>query len=239
MKPGRYDWYVVFSVWVLGLMSAFSPAQDLPAAKPAGFADKGTLRILQSGKEIGKESFQIVAENGGWKCTADIKLNPPGQDPIQVHTETSLNEKGLFRSYDAERTGGGPQAHLRVFMEDGIAICEEKGKISSESTPVKVNPDFQILDTNVFHHYSLLAARMAMGPQIEQLQVLIPQEAIAGTVSIKNAAKEVLKIGRNKITANRYDLDSGELKLTLWIDDAGKLYKIRVPQTDAEVTRVD
>ena len=202
-----------------------------------GFTEKALFRIFQGGKEIGKETFQIQCSPGQWKGSSDLTLHLKGQDPIAIHAETTLDEKGKFLAYEAQRTGEGPKMKIRVLLEDGIAICEEKGDYTSETNPVKVDPDFQLLDTNVFHHYALLALRLAMNPQIPQIQALIPQEATAGSLKVKNAAKEILKIGKKRIPVDRYELDSGQTKLSLWIDQEGKLYKILVPQTNAEVVR--
>lgn len=222
-------------MWIVGL----APAQNssAPLSSEEDFADKGVFRILQGGKEIGKESFQIQSAQEQWKCTADIRLQPKGQNPLEVHAETLLDPNGLFKSYEAQRTGDGPQMRIRVFLEEGIAICEEKGSMSSESTPVKVEPAFQILDTNVFHHYAVLARRFTLHPGLQKVQVLIPQDAVAGDLWVKGTLPEIYKYGRNKIPVTRYNLDSGQLQLSIWVDATGKLYRIQVPQTSAEVIR--
>lgn len=221
--------------WIVSL--ALAQNIQVPISLKEDFTDKGVFRILQGGKEIGKENFQIQNVQEQWKCTADIRLQPKGQNPIEVHAETLLDSHGLFKSYEAQRTGDGPQMRIRVFLEEGIAICEEKGSMSSESTPVKVESAFQILDTNVFHHYAVLARRFTLQPGLQKVQVLIPQDAVAGDLLIKGTQPEIYKYGRNKIPVTRYNLDSGQLQLSIWADATGKLYRIQVPQTSAEVIR--
>ncbi len=227
--------------FVLALFGGIPAARSQAAAEPpkSGFSDKASLKIMQSGKEIGKEAYQIQSVQGQWKSTADISLEPKGQPPVQLHAETNLDENYKFVSYEAQRVGDGPKMKIRVFLENGIAICEEKGSYTSETDPVKVEPDFQLLDTNVFHHYALLAMRLAKDPQLSRIQVLIPQESVAGDLKVKTVTREILKTGRNRVPVQRYELDSGQIQLTLWADADGRLYKILVPQTNAEVVRLE
>jgi hypothetical protein len=231
---------ILFLALAVVLVTISGSAAQAPAdSLKSGYTDKATLKILQDGKEIGKEAFQIQLAQGQWKSTADISLQHKGQGPIQIHAETVLDEKHTFVSYEAQRTGEGPKMKIRVNLEDGIAICEEKGDYTSETNPVKVEPNFQLLDTNVFHHYALLALRLTRNPQTSQFQVLIPQEAVAGDLKVKGTSKETLKVGKNRIAVQRFDLDSGQIQLTLWADSEGRLHKILVPQTHAEVVRIE
>lgn len=228
-------------VWVLLLSFPSWPlqAQGSSFFVSTNFSDAATLKVKRGGKEIGRETFMIRWADGLLKAEADITLNQMPGENISLHTELAMDGSGKVVSYRASRTGSGSKKELQVTFENQVAICEEKTANSSESTPVIVEPGFMVLDTNVFHHFELLVQRLLAPAVPAGLPVLIPQEGVAGTLKIQPLGKESIKVGKSKVAVSHYKLDSGQVQLSLWFDDAGKLYKISVPKTKAEVTRVE
>jgi hypothetical protein len=235
--------WVLFSCCVL-LLAAPLAAQAPSAASTGfptlarGFSDAGVFRIRRDGKEVGQEKFNIRWEGNLLKADADIDLKVAQSPPAKMHTELVLDASGKMVSYRAVRSGAGPQKEIAVTLEKQVAICEEKGGNLSESTPVLVDPGFVLLDTNVFHHFEFLAARLLGDKHPEEIPALIPQEQVSGKMKIQAVGRETLKDGKQKVLVSHFQLDSGQVKISIWFDDAGRLYKISVPQTKAEVTRV-
>jgi hypothetical protein len=213
------------------------PQADYPTLA-RGFSDSGIFRIRSDGKEVGQEKFTIRWEGDLLKADADIELKVAQNPPAKLHTELVVNSAGNMVSYRAARAGSGPQKEIAVTQEGKVAICEEKGGNVSESTPVLIEPGFVLLDTNIFHHFEFLAARLLGNNAPAEIPVLIPQERVSGTIKVQAVGKETLKDGKKKIVVSRFQLDSGQVKISVWFDDAGRLYKISVPQTKAEVTRI-
>jgi hypothetical protein len=213
-----------------------STGAGTPPAK--GFSDSGIFRIRRDGKEVGQEKFNIRWEGDRLKAESDIELKIPQSTAVSLHTDLTLNAVGKLISYSAARTGAGPRKELTVTLDNQVAICEEKTGNVNESTPVLVDPGFVLLDTNVFHHFELLAAPLLRDKYPEFIPVLIPQEQVSGKMKISAMGKETLKAGKQKIVVSHFQLDSGQVKISVWFDDAGRVYRISVPQTKAEVSRV-
>jgi hypothetical protein len=212
------------------------PGAVSPMAK--GFSDSGVFRIRRDGKEVGQEKFNIRWEGEVLKAESDIDLKVPQSAAVSLHTELVIDAAGKVVSYRAARTGPGPQKEMEVTIDKQVAICEEKTGNVNESIPVWVDSGFVLLDTNVFHHFELLVARLLGDKFPELIPVLIPQEQVSGKMKIVAVGKETLKIGKQKFLVSQFQLDSGQVKISVWFDDAGRLYRISVPQTKAEVSRI-
>lgn len=220
---------VLASVW----------GQNKPFLLDPTFSDSGTFQIRQGHHEIGREIFRIHWEEDKIIAEADITLKHQRADEVSLHTRLVMDIYADVISYSAKTTGGGPQRALSVTFRDRIAICETKTNSRSESTPVIVDPGFLLLDTNVFHHYIMLVQRLIQLQDPSNLEVFIPQAAIAGTLQIKPAGRDKIKIGKNKVSVLHYKLNSGQVEISVWLDQEGKLYRIRVPKSKAEVTRIE
>jgi hypothetical protein len=227
------------TLWLSPLAGQNPPAPSGATSLMAkDFSDTGVFRIRRDGKEVGQEKFNIRWDGELLKAESDIDLKVPQSTAVSLHTELVINAAGKVVSYRAARTGPGPQKEMVVTIDKQVAICEEKTGNLNESTPVWVDPDFVLLDTNVFHHFEILVARLLGGKFPELIPVLIPQEQVSGRMKILAMGKETLKVGKQKILVSQFQLDSGQVKISVWFDEAGRLYRISVPQTKAEVSRI-
>lgn len=203
------------------------------------FSDAGTFAIRRGRKEIGRESFRLYWEGDEFKADAKINLNLSRGKALVLETRMALSTTGKVLAYRAERTDKGSKRTLEVTFQNQVAICEEKRESATASVPVVIEPGFVILDTNVFHHFAVMIQRILANPEQASLPVLIPQEAVAGRMRITQVGKDRIEFGKHKVRVTHYRLDSGQVKISIWFDDRGKLYRIRVPGIKAEVRRIE
>ena len=95
-----------------------------------------------------------------------------------------------------------------------------------------------VLDTNVFHHYIIVARLFDFRTDKSQsIEVVIPQELDGGILKVREIGLERVSTGGKKRDLHHLRVDSGLLQIDLWVDDQQTLYKIALPAKKIEVIR--
>lgn len=199
----------------------------LPAAE---VTDKGVLKILANGQQIGTERFEITAAGDGYKAIGELKIKMPnGQDANETSLLT-MDKDLLLRSYTRDQKSP-KKAGIKVEFKKGQATAHYETPEGKNTLEFFMEPGVVVLDTNFFHHYFLLVQRYQPDKtKAQNVNVFIPQEATPGMMLLEHLGKEG---GNDKWRAKT------EVEILIWTDGNRHLVKLAVPAVKVEVVRED
>jgi hypothetical protein len=215
------------------------------APGPAGQKDKkaqtleGEYRIYASGREIGVEKYVLVIVRDAVTSSSALEFRNPSAGPKRIALESKLemNDQYLPRVYELKTNVDGESGGIRGQFSPNQVIFEYSGGGKAVRSGLLLGNRFTVLDTNVFHHFLFLARLFQYGhgdkPQL--FEIVIPQEKETGTLQIRELNKETIQIQGKKYNTTRLLVDSGALKIQLWVDADRIPRKIAVPEKSIEV----
>jgi hypothetical protein len=230
---------------LLILLGSFSYSQtNKPIANSSAANsgnESGSFRILFGGEPIGQEKFQITESPYGFKATAEVQLTierEKGKAVFVLKPVLTLNKSFEPSSYQVTQEDGALKRTVRViFKPDKSERIYEAGN-EHDSREIELKKDVIILDDNAFHHYILLAKRFDfVKGGVQEFSAFVPQQFLAGRISISDKGKEAITIGEKGVVLQHLLVDTGELQISLWLDERHELKKLSVPKSNVEVVR--
>jgi hypothetical protein len=197
--------------------------------------DKGKLKILLDGKQIGREEFEIAPSGGAWVAKGTTHLSVEGAPATTVTGTLTLQPDGVPTSYDwtsqADKTNGA-----QVLFANGVAkmTIQMQGAHPFEQDLTFNSPRILVLDNNLYYQYIVLARVYDWNKRGTQtFSVLIPQQLTpgsltvdwAGAVSAEGKSYEGLKV----VTS--------DLEIILYLDTNHRLMRLEVPSSKAAIVR--
>jgi hypothetical protein len=152
----------------------------------------------------------------------------------------TANSRFLPRSYSLNTEVDGQKGMIVGTFTPGQAMFEITGSGNIRKSGLLVGDQYQILDSNIFHHFTFIARAFDFEQKKSQsFEVVVPQELDRGVLKVSNVGKEMIFLrGKGKDLIHLRG-DSGQLQIDLWIDDRRILHKIAVPAKQIEVIRMD
>ncbi|MGB8542951.1 MAG: hypothetical protein WCD49_15075 [Candidatus Acidiferrales bacterium] len=196
-------------------------------------ADKGKLRILVNGQQVGKEEFEISPSGSNWvaKGTAEIQ-NPQGnshvngtlelmQDGTPIHYQWSTDAP---KKASAVISFNGPKADIELHLE-GARPYNQQFTFNS--------PLIIILDNNLYHQYAILGRIYDWDKKGAQtFSVLVPQENTPGSITVESLGKQ--PVGSAQFEELRVKTEDNEIDAFF---DGPKLMRLVAPAANAEIVR--
>lgn len=219
---------------------AKSPSPAVSALTFSG-NEQGAFKIFFSGEAIGQERFQIVGEGNNFKASADINLNVErGSAKANFHIRPVLQFTKFFEplSYQILQESGANVMKARVIFKPGRSqAVYETGK-ETDSREIELKKDILVLDDNVFHHYVILVRRYDFTKGgIQEFNAFVPQQFMAGSISVEDKGFEQVTLGNKQVSLQLLLVDTGELQMSLWLNERHELQKISVPKSNVDVVR--
>ncbi len=223
-----------FVIAVAGLLAAGNAAAQKAAAGSKLAADKGKLRILLDGQQVGTEEFQLSGSGTDWTSHSEVKLQTPGGPSAKITSNLRLGAQERPLSYDWSLEGDR-KISGRVQFEGGLASVELRQGSESPFTQQHMFGEQRvvILDNNVYHHYGILGRLYdweKKGPQ--NFLLYVPQETIPGNATLESA-------GTQEVDGAKYDvlrLRTDDIEVFLLFDKQ-RLMRITVPGSKVMVVR--
>ncbi len=193
------------------------------------FADSGVFRILSNGQQIGTERFQIETVPTGYRAHGELRLKMPDGGEASETATLDLN-----RNLDAT----GYARIQKSPKKAGVTVAFDSDRVRAHYRTPEGESDYEyylergvvILDTNFFHHYSVLLQRYDFAKGAAQhISVFVPQEASPGMMLVEYVGKDE---GLDKWAAK-----TDVLEIQLWTNEARHLVKLAVPSAKVEVVR--
>jgi hypothetical protein len=227
-------WPVTFSLLLAAVPMQAAPQQTASGTASGLAEDRAKLRAYLDGQAVGSEEFSVARQGSEWLCRGTTSLKIPGGGTEEVTATLRLGADGFPVAYQwstkgQKKTSGAVQfqsgsARIDTATEGGAPFTQE---FQFDS------PRIVVLDNNLYHHYAVLARLYdwnAKGAQT--FSVLIPQDLTPGTITVEWA-------GPQELDGQQYDtlrVRSEDLTIELYVA-AGKLVRLRVPDSKAEVRR--
>jgi len=203
--------------------------------------ESGTFRIYFGGAEIGQEKFQIIESGSSVKASAETRLTIEREkEKVSFLIRPVLEFSRFFEpvSYEIGQESGPNKTKARITFKGAKSdAIYESGK-ETDARQIDLQKDVLVLDDNVFHQYIILAKRydFAKGG-IQEFSAFVPQQFIAGGVSISDKGIEAVQVLNQNLKLQHLLVDTGELQISLWLDDRHNLRKLAVPKSGVEVIR--
>jgi hypothetical protein len=196
-------------------------------------ADKGKLRILVNGQQVGKEEFEISPSGSNWvaKGTAEIQsaqgnshvngtleLMPDGT-PLHYQWSTDAPKKA-----SAVIAFNGPKADIELHLEGARPYNQQ----FTFNSPLVI-----ILDNNLYHQYAILGRIYDWDKKGAQtFSVLVPQENTPGSITVESLGKQ--PVGSGQLEELRVKTEDNEIDAFF---DGPKLMRLVAPAANAEIVR--
>jgi hypothetical protein len=235
---------IVRATWALAPSpSARSTAEQACLAAPALVQksaaasifepDKGRLRILVNGQQVGKEDYEIAENGGKWIARGATDIQS-AQSGTHVTGLLELRPDGTPLRYEWS-TQGAKKASAAVTFDGSTATIElhmdNRQPFTQQFT--FPSPRIAVLDNNLNYQYAVLAKLYdwsKKGPQT--FPVLVPQELTPGTATVESLGKQ--DSGGKSLEELRVKTVDNEIDLYL---DGTRLVRIAVPSANAEIVR--
>ena len=236
--------FVVLILILGGARNGISQTKSKTETPPSSFhfgKESGSFRILFGGEEIGEEKFQIVEEASAFKATAEIRIAVDREKEkvvFLIHPVLQFTRSFEPLSYQVVQEAGPNKMRAKVNFKPGKSeAVYETGK-ETDTRQVELKKDVMILDDNVFHHYLVLVKRydFSKGGQ-QEFSAFVPQQFLSGGVSVADKGKETVQIGNKNLSLQHLLVDTGELQISLWLNESHELLKLSVPKSNVDVLR--
>lgn len=226
--------HLPLSVSRLLLALAFAPGALV--AQSSAVVDEGTFMVTRNGSPIGRESFRIVrAAAPGGQAYESRSRSALGR--IRINTILGTDSLGAPVSYDSElSTGSELTERLKGRGRPGRFSVLVQTKSGEAAREYVVSSGALLVDDDVIHQYYFfgLAGRRT------DFNVIGPRARQQGTYRYEDRGNETLDIGGQSIPSRRLALipPSGSA-LELWLDAAGRLLKVAIPDRSLVAVRDD
>jgi len=231
------------AVWLCGGLTV--TAQNKKSGSPAPLLysgnESGTFRIYFSGAEIGQEKFQIIESGPSVKASAETRLTiERDKEKVSFLIRPVLEFNRFFEpvSYEIGQDSGPNKTKARVTFRGAMSDAVYENGKETDARQIDLQKDVLVLDDNVFHQYIILAKRydFAKGG-IQEFSAFVPQQFIAGGVSVSDKGMEAVQVLSQNLKLQHLLVDTGELQISLWLDDRHSVRKLAVPKSGVEVVR--
>lgn len=203
--------------------------------------ENGTFKIFFSGEEIGQEKFQIAESGSSVKASAEIRLTVErDKEKVSFLIRPVLEFNKFFEpaSYDISQESGPNKTKARITFRGVMSEAVYDSGKETEARQIDLRKDVLVLDDNVFHQYIILAKRYDfLKGGVQEFSAFVPQQFIAGGVSVSDKGMEAVQVLNQSLKLQHLLVDTGELQISLWLNDKHELKKLAVPKSGVEVVR--
>jgi hypothetical protein len=234
---------ITFAFWPCAGTTGIAQNKKSGTAAPLLYSgnESGTFRIYFGGAEIGQEKFQITESGGSVKASAETRLTIEREkEKVSFLIRPVLEFNRFFEpvSYQIGQESGPNKTKARVTFKGAMSDAVYESGKETDARQIDLQKDVLVLDDNVFHQYIILAKRydFAKGG-IQEFSAFVPQQFIAGGVSVSDKGMEAVQVMSQNLKLQHLLVDTGELQISLWLDDRHSLRKLAVPKSGVEVVR--
>jgi len=200
----------------------------------AAFApDKGKLRIVVGGQQVGTEEYEIAASGDGWSARGNTEIKS-AQGSTRVTGTLSMHGDGTPARY--EWSTQGPKKASAVVGFEGMTVTSELQMENVKPFTQQftfTTPRIAVLDNNLYHQYGVLARMYDWSRKGAQtFPVLVPQELTPGSATVESMGRQ--DAGGMSADELRVKTEDNEIDVFL---DGPRLIRIEVPSANAEIVR--
>jgi hypothetical protein len=202
--------------------------------------EQAKFYIYVSGKEVGQEKFSIQDSGDSISSSSTMSFrDPKTNQSAKKETELVMDNRLMPQSYKFRADIGGKTGSMKAVFTQGEAKFAYEAGGPPITSGLLVGDRYTVLDTNVFHHFALIARLFDLDSKekVQSIEVVIPQELSNGILKISDAGFEKTDMRGKKKELHHLKADTGRVQIDLWIDAQHILYKIALPLKAIEVIR--
>jgi len=229
-RPAGLHFVVLLLLWCGALQHTH--AQNSPTA------ESGEFSILSENRPVGVEKFKITPLASGLEATGELQLDMPGSPRLLESCSLKLDAKMRPSSYQRQQRSPRNGAVTAQIGSPETKLTSKTDAGTEDRTFYLPEDHLVVLDTNFFHHYSLLLRQFdptQPGPQ--RFNVFVPQEATPGTITLEFKGQDSQVIAKTQRLLNHFLATTEEVKMDIWADAQGEIYRISIPQAKLEILR--
>ncbi|MEX2180358.1 MAG: hypothetical protein WD801_16705 [Gemmatimonadaceae bacterium] len=218
------------------LVATLSLAPGAALAQASALVDEGTFQVSRNGSPIGREAFSIVrspAPGGqvflakGTSAIGDRTLTTAlGTDSagVPVTYESMLRERGAITE---QTKGRGRPGRFSVLVQTRSGEAAREFVLSNGAL---------LLDDDVFHQLYFVA----IAGQHAEFVVVTPGNPQPERFRVEPRGTQAVEIAGLRITGRRFALQgpAGDVR-EVWLDAAGRLLKVSIPDRGLVALRDD
>lgn len=212
---------------------ASSRAGAASSSTPAFAPDKGKLKIMVGGQQVGTEEYEISPSNGGWVARGNTEIKS-GQGATHVTGTLSMHEDGTPMRYEWSTQGAKKASAVVGF--DGMTVTSELQMENARPFTQQftfASPRIAVLDNNLYHQYAVLARLYDWSRKGAQtFPVLVPQELTPGSATVESLGKQ----DAGGVSAEELRVTTVDNEIDVFLDGP-RLVRIVVPSANAEIVR--
>jgi len=221
------------------VLAAFAGAAQPSRAQ--GPAPVGKLLVFIQGRQLGAEEATVTAGAEGWVIRGTGRLAAP----VELSTtrfEMRYGPDWRPLSLEVDATRRGQPLLIRTTFAGGSATNDITQAGQNSRKVDAVSADSIVLPNLFFSSYEALALRLRGITVPSELRAYIaPQVEIP--LRVTRSTSERIQTAERAVTATRYDVTfvnpGGPVPGEVWIDQTGRLLRLRIPSQGLEVARED
>jgi fermentation-respiration switch protein FrsA (DUF1100 family) len=224
-------------LWVHTVATAQEKAGgQLPAAAPVlspALCGKAVLLLTIGEQSIGREEFEIQCQPDGYAASGHTQIKV-ATTSLDLNTTLTVDKTGEPSALTAKgMINGGP--FDQAIAVKGTTATVRNGENTREVPFVKGT---SVIGGNIFYMFQFLLAHYdtARGG-VQQLPILPDRSAKVERVARDEARSAALAAAAPASHFDRYQLTLGNVGITVWLDDRGRLAVISVPLQNLIVVR--
>jgi hypothetical protein len=225
-------------LWI-GLSLALFGALAFGSGKKTSSNEEGRFGIYVDGIEIGEERFSIQGSSNSYQSESVVVFKSPGpvRQDVRIETQLAMDENYMPKSYRVKKSIAGKSVDIEGAFVEGEATFKYEANGTPHQTGLLLDDYYIVLDANVFHHFIFVGRLVEFGNSVQSLDVVVPQEMDNGVLEIRDTGLEKIEMHGKKKELHHLKVDSGKLKIDLWVDDYRVLHRIALPGKNIEVLR--
>ena len=208
-------------------LSALIPVSTVSAQTLNRTLDEGTFLISRNGTPIGRESFRITQSRASgtsesYRATAQVALG----DRRIIPTLT-CDSTGAPLSYDVSVQSGPDGVRLQARGRPGRFSSMLRTRDGESTREYVVPRGVVVLDDDVLHQLFFVTLARRSG----SVTILAPRAGLQAVASLEDRGGAPVDIGGSSIAATHFVLSAtGFARREFWIDSAGRILKVTIPE---------
>lgn len=199
------------------------------AAQSSAVVDEATFIVTRKGAPIGRESFKIIRAPGpGGQVFRAVSTSALGEDRVSTTTTLATDSSGAPVLYEFQLSQRGEvlqRIQGRGRPDRFSVLVQTKG--GEAAREYALQPGAVLLDDDVFHQF-FFVARAAFRSEVT---IIAPRTARQERMRLEELGNETIQIGGQNILGRHLALvDSAGARRELWVDPAGRLLKVSIPE---------
>jgi hypothetical protein len=214
---------------------ALTPAS---ASAQAVTVDEGEFRILVDGREAGTESFSIRRSGSGADAqiiaTAEIQMQVP-EGRVDLRPALQASGQAMAVSAYQVKVSGYQQEEIYVTLGDRRFRTQIRTERGEQEREYRAAEGTLLLDSGVAHQYYFVNLRFPS--EGGRVPVIVPREGRQFTLTVTVVGTTTIEIEGAALTARHLRLEGNGGPREVWVDEEGRVLRVRHPDAGYEAIR--